>query len=163
MGGLETPPVADPSKTEKPPKKGISVHGKKIGRPTKESITAELEEKRRRAIESFGTALPGLLDMPFNAVAAKRGEHWKLDPKTRDALAGSLKGMMFDYLPLNLAKHMNALVFGTVLVAAVSSRYVEDVKLTRERKVKAAAEVKRRRDAGEPLGPVTGDSGQATA
>ncbi len=137
MESLETPPVADPAKSEKPPKPGYSVHGKKIGRPTKEMIQTELEEKRAKTIEDFSRALPGIVELPFKAVASKRGEHWLLDNDSRDALCQSIKSMMFAYLPLNLGRYLPVVMFGVILTGVISSRYVEDVKLAIKRKKEA--------------------------
>lgn len=144
---LEKPPVADPVKTgEKPPKPGQSSQGKKPGKPTKEAVLAEQEKKRAATIEDFARALPGLVELPFKAVASKRGPHWLLDPDSRMALCASIKGMMLAYMPLDMGRYLPVIMFATVLTGVVSARIVEDVRLERERK-RAAAE----RRTAEPL------------
>ncbi|GAG47530.1 unnamed protein product, partial [marine sediment metagenome] len=80
----------------------------------------------------------------FHAIAVKRGRHWEADKETRDNLCVALRGMMIDYLPLDLTKHLHLIMFGTVLTAAVSARIVEDARLQEERR-KA---VKARQDGG---------------
>ena len=137
MEQLETPPVADPAKSETPPKPGHSKDGKKLGRPTKESILAEDEKKRAATIEDFARALPGIVELPFKAVASARGDHWLLDGDSRDALCLSIKGMMLAYMPLDMGRYLPVVMFGVVLTGVVSARIVEDARLTAARLAEA--------------------------
>lgn len=153
MEQLEKPPVTDPAKTETPPKPGFSKHGKKMGRPTKEALAAEQEAKRQKVIADFSRSLPGVVELPFKAMASKRGEHWLLDKTTSGLLCDSITGMMQAYMPPDMGRYLPVIMFGVVLSGAVSSRLVEDAKLAAQRK--AAAEKRRGTDdagSGKVLG-----------
>jgi hypothetical protein len=109
-----------------------------MGRPTKVVVQQELEEKRARTIEDFARALPGIVDLPFKAVASRRGDHWLLDSDSRGALCQSIKGMMLAYMPLDMGQYLPIIMFGVVLTGVVSARYVEDVRLSVKRKREAS-------------------------
>lgn len=145
MEQLEKPPIGDPAKTETPPKPGFSKHGKKMGRPTKEALAVEQEEKRQKVIRDFSKTLPGVVELPFKAVASKRGDHWLLDKETSGLLCDSVTGMMQAYMPPDLGKYLPIIMFSFVLGGAVSSRLVEDAKLSATRK----AEARKRGEDGE--------------
>jgi hypothetical protein len=143
---LEKPPIGDPAKSETPPKPGFSKHGRRMGRPTKEVVTAELEAKRSKTIEDFARALPGIVELPFKAVASKRGDHWLLDADSRGALCDSVKGMMLAYMPLDMGRYLPIVMFGVVLTGIISARVVEDVKLSHAREAEARKRGQERED-----------------
>lgn len=134
---LEKPPIADPAKTETPPKPGYTASGKKIGRPTKELVAAEREAQRLKTIEDFSKSLPGIIELPFKAVASKRGDHWLLDDESSGLLCKAITGMMHAYMPLDLGQYLPVIMFGVVLTGVVSSRIVEDAKLAAARLAEA--------------------------
>lgn len=142
QSGVEKPPIADPAKSEAPPtppKPGYTAGGKKIGRPTKAMVAEDEAEKRKETIEDFCKALPELVEMPFNAAAMNRGDHWKIGDKSRDALCAAIKGCMYRYLPAALSEHLPLVSLIGLSTVLVSSRLIEDVRLDAERRKEAAA------------------------
>lgn len=104
-----------------------------MGRPTKEVAAAKVEAQRLETIAQFAKALPGIVELPFKAIASKRGDHWLLDDDSRGALCEALDGMMKAYVPPDLGPYLPVILFGVILTGVVSSRVVEDAKITAAR------------------------------
>ncbi len=166
LGDLERPPIGDPAGAETPPRKpGFSASGKKLGRPvgpakeSKEEQQARLLVERDKAIASLTKATPKLLDMPFDAMARARGEHWRLDAETRGLLVDAVHGMLLAYMPLEVSRHVPLFMFLGIATSAVATRYYQDVALAVERKAKLE------RERSKPRGPtgVKSDAGEPAA
>jgi hypothetical protein len=97
------------------------------------ALEAGKREKRDKFVAGLADLFPQVVSSIFEDAAIKRGPHWKIKEKTARGIGESLAGMCEDYLPLTFAGHENLIMFLGLTVATVGPRYLEDVKLARER------------------------------
>jgi hypothetical protein len=78
-----------------------------------------------------------LLSMPFDFIAARNGEHWKLTPAERAALVPVATRVANKYSPALLAKWADEAALATVLVVIIFQRVQVDNEL-KAKKAEAA-------------------------
>ena len=112
----------------------------KGGRPTKASIAENEREElaaatRQREAESKELAplLSEILTCPFDVVAARRGDHWKLTSKERDQFSLATSRLCVKYLPGFFLRFKEEAMFLLLGVAIIMPRIREDRELARER------------------------------
>lgn len=131
----EKPPIPDPLKDSPPTVETEPLGKKKTGRPRK----ADLEAKRQAEIDAaeakkqadmicaaVADALPELVSWPFDVVAARRGEHWKISTDEKRRLSNALAPVVNKYLPDWLTKYPEELILAVVTLMIVGPRYKKD-------------------------------------
>lgn len=108
---------------------------KKTGRPTKVALEAKRQAEADAALAkqqadmicaAVAEALPELVSWPFDVVAARRGEHWKISTDEKRRLSNALAPVVNKYLPDWLTKYPEELVLGVVVLMIVGPRYKKD-------------------------------------
>lgn len=124
---------------EKKPRRGRKSKAEKA-QEEESAIVADKALRKQRAAQ-YAPAVEELLAWPFDIVAARRGEFWKLSPDEKKRLALALAVVMEKWLPDFMLKYEEEIVLAVLLSGVVIGRLREDER--RNPKV-----VKRPRDNG---------------
>lgn len=136
------PPTPDPLQDGPPEKKSRRGRKSKVEKAQEEIDALQLAkvERKQRAAQ-YAPAVEELLAWPFDVVAARRGDFWKLTPDEKKRLALSVAVVMEKWLPDFMLKYEEEIVLAVLLSGVVIGRLREDER--RNPKV-----VKRPRDNG---------------
>jgi hypothetical protein len=77
--------------------------------------------------------LTGFVVLPFDAIAVRRGDHWKLSPAERDAFTEAVARIAAKYLPSFLLQYKEELAFLLILGGIVTCRIQKDTELDADR------------------------------
>ena len=143
------PPTRDPIPDGPPQPKAKRGAPSKADKAERERVaTQELVAQREMDAKSLVPYVGPLLAWPFEAMADKRGEHWRLQDKKRDELSFAALCVLLKYLPGFLLMYKEELMLLVVVGTIVAPRVAKDKELAadRSRKLRGDGDSGQRKD-----------------
>jgi hypothetical protein len=128
------PPTRDPIPDGPPkPKRGRGAPSKAERAEREAADRAAAAAALEQEAQFLIPLLVGFVVLPFDAIAVRRGNHWKLSPAERDAFTEATARIAVKYLPAFLLNYKEELAFLLILGGIVTCRIQKDTELDADR------------------------------